>query len=104
MKDGTGKEYNYDSNIIFEGKFFNGKKWDGLEYDSINKIVNEFKNGKGYIKEYYDNGDLKFEEDYLNGERNGKGKEYNVIGSIIYQGEYLNGKINGKEKNMLMVY
>ena len=39
----------------------------------------------------------KFEGEYLNGERNGKGKEY-YYGKLIYEGEYLNGKWNGKGK------
>ena len=39
-----------------------------------------------------------FEGEYLNGERNGKGKEYNDNGKLIYEGEYLNGKRNGKGK------
>ena len=39
-----------------------------------------------------------FEGEYLNGERNGKGKE--VIGLIEFEGEYLNGyKLKGKEFN-----
>ena len=46
--------------------------------------------GKG--KEYYYNGNLKFEGDYLNGKKNGKGKEYNDDGELIYEGEYLNGE------------
>ena len=50
------------------------------------------KNGKGYIKEYYDNGKLEFEGEYLNGERNGKGKEYNYYGKLEFEGEYLNGR------------
>ena len=45
--------------------------------------------GKG--KEYYDNGKLKFEGEYLNGERNGKGKEYYWNGKLEFEGEYLNG-------------
>ena len=55
-------------------------------------------NGKG--KEYNDDGKLKFEGEYLKGERNGKGKEYNY-GKLIFEGEYLNGKRNGigKEYN-----
>ena len=48
------------------------------------------KNGKGFIKEFDDNNYLIFEGEYLNGERNGKGKEYN--GELIFEGEYLNGK------------
>ena len=65
--------------------------------------------GKG--KEYNDDGELKFEGEYLNGKRwngkgfnivrnkileiingEGKGKEYNYEGRLIFEGEYLNGK------------
>ena len=53
------------------------------------------KNGKGYIKEYKNNV-LIYEGEYLNGERNGKGKEYNDNGKLIFEGEYLNGiRFNG---------
>ena len=37
-------------------------------------------------------GILIFEGEYLNGERNGKGKVYNDKGEIIFEGEYINGK------------
>ena len=44
-------------------------------------------------KEYYCKYDkLKFECEYLNGERNGKGKEYDDNGLLIFEGEYLNGR------------
>ena len=42
-------------------------------------------------KEYYPNGNIKYEGECLNGERNGKGKEYNEEGKLIYEGEYKNG-------------
>ena len=47
---------------------------------------------------YYDK--LIFEGEYLNGERNGKGKEYNTIfNEYEFEGEYLKGKRwNGKFK------
>ncbi len=35
---------------------------------------------------------LKFEGEYLNGIKNGKGKEFDTKGKIIFEGEYLNGK------------
>ena len=42
-------------------------------------------------KEYNSfNDNLVYEGEYLNGERNGKGKEYNWSGKIIFEGEYLN--------------
>ena len=37
-------------------------------------------------------GKLEFEGEYLNGERNGKGKEYDSNGILKFEGEYLNGK------------
>ena len=42
--------------------------------------------------------DLIYEGDYLNGERNGKGKEYDKLGKLIYEGEFKNGKRDGKGK------
>ena len=58
-----------------------------IEYDT-NNIVKEFN---------INNDKLKFEGEYLNGRRNGKGKEY-MDGTLIFEGEYLNGKRNGKGK------
>ena len=48
------------------------------------------KNGKG--KEYWKNGKLEFEGEYLNDLRNGKGKEYYSNGELYFEGEYLNGE------------
>ena len=59
----------------------------------IGEYINGERNGKG--KEYYDY-KLKFEGEYLNGKRNGKGKEYNRNGELIFEGEYINGEKNGK--------
>ena len=78
------------------------------------------KNREGYVKEYNDD-KLVFEGEYLNGEKNGKGKEYRAKHEtrefrvdydeyqeytetsyyLIYEGEYLNGK--EKEKNMMII-
>ena len=41
----------------------------------MNNVVYELNNGRGLIKEYDNFGRLKFEADYINGERNGKGKD-----------------------------
>ena len=46
------------------------------------------------MKEYYWD-KLKFEGEYLNWERNGKGKEYNDEGKLIFEGEYLKSQRNG---------
>ena len=41
----------------------------------------------GLFNEYYDNGRLEFEGEYLNGKRNGKGKEQ-FFGHLGCEGEY----------------
>jgi len=33
-----------------------------------------------------------FEGEYINGQRNGKGKEYYENGKLTFEGEYLNGE------------
>ena len=57
-------------------------------------------------KEYYFDGKLEYEGEYLNGERSGKGKEYYKVYGFLgycfvklkYKGEYLHGKMHGKGK------
>ena len=77
-KNGKGKEYLIDTNIlIFEGEYKNGKG-----------------NGKG--KEYYNNSKLRFEGEYLKGKRwNEQG--YNINGNIEF--EIKDGEGNIKEYN-----
>ena len=55
------------------------------------------KNGKGNGKEYDIDGRLIYDGEYLDGERNGKGKEYNNK-RLIYEGEFFNGKRSGQGK------
>ena len=60
------------------------------------EYLNGERNGKG--KEYnFHTKILIFEGEYLNGRKNGKGKEYNYYGDLIFEGEYLyNFRLNGK--------
>ena len=90
-KNGFGKEFNKFGNLLFEGEYKNGLKWDGIGYDGDNNIVYELNNGKGYVKEYNHYNKLVFEGEYINGQKNGKGKEYNWDNSIKFEGEYFNG-------------
>ena len=53
------------------------------------------KHGKGKLYDYDNN--LVFEGEYLNGKKNGKGKDY-YNGKLIFEGEYLNDKRDGKGK------
>ncbi len=70
------------------------------------EYLNGKRNGKG--KEFY-YGELIFDGEFLNGKRNGKGKEFNEFGTLIFEGEYLNGKKwKGKgydrKKNKKVIY
>ena len=97
-----GKEYYDNGKLFFEGDYKYGEKWNGKGYDEAGNIIFIINNGKGFIKEYYYSNKeaLKYEGEYLNGEKHGKGKEYNRYGEIIFEGEYLNGKRwNGKVKD-----
>ena len=133
--NGKGKEYDNNGKLIYEGKYLNGERnCKGKEYDNNSKPIYEgeylnwkifenkhnkihfhllrvegnLKNGflDGIVK-YYHNGNLEYEGEYLNGERNGKEKEYNVHATLcrspnntlLFEGEYLNHKKwNGKGK------
>ena len=107
-RNGKGKEYYANGNILFEGEYKNGKKWIGIGYDRNNNTLYELINGKGYVKEYFNRKDtLKFEGEYLNGERNGKGKEFDYHDNLIFEGEYLNGKRyngNGYDESGNIIY
>jgi len=70
-RHGKGKEYYFNGKLKFEGKYVNGKRWNGKGYNINGNLDFEIKDGKGFIKEYYNNSKLKFEGEYLNGERNG---------------------------------
>ena len=97
-RNGKGKEY-IDDKIIFEGEYLNGKKWNGKQYERYNKKIYELKNGKGFIKELDKFGNIIYEGNYINGEKNGKGKEYDKFDALVFEGEYLNGeRYNGKLK------
>ena len=54
IRNGKGKEYDYYGQLLFEGEYLNGKRWNGKE------------------KVYNDVGELLFEGEYLNGLRNRK--------------------------------
>jgi len=105
IRNGKGKAYHFNGKLRFEGEYLNGLKWNGKGYAPFDtNIEYVLKDGKGYVKNFYDHNDyfyfegnikLGFEGEYLYGKKNGKGKEYDFDGSI-FEGEYLNGKRNGK--------
>ena len=96
-KYGIGKEYNDNGQLLFEGEYLNGNRFNGKEFDNFNHIY-EYKRGIVFKKEYYDNDNLKFDGVlYMNGKKYGIGKEYNVNGKLNFEGEYYNNyKLRGK--------
>ena len=99
-RNGKGKEYNWCRDLIFKGEYFKGKRWNGEGYNIYKKIIYKLKDGKGYVRNYDFDDNLIYEGEYLNGEKNGKGKEYYWDNILAFEGEYLNGKKwNGKGYN-----
>ena len=94
-RNGTGKEY-YNGKVVFEGKYQDGKIWNGKGLSPDGKDDFIIKKGKGHIKEYNERRKLIFEGELINGLREGKGKEYYSNGKIYYEGDYKKGKKNGK--------
>ena len=78
-RNGKGTEYatRYKL-IIFDGEYYNGRRWNGKIYNYEGNIISELKNGKGFIKTYRD-GILDFEEGIFNGEINGMEYTKNMI-------------------------
>ena len=95
-----GKEYFQNGNLKFEGDYLFDRKWNGQGYDKNGKIIYKIKNGHGRIIEYDNNGDdnqIIYIGEYFYGKRNGRGKEYDN-GYLKFEGEYLNGnRYKGKE-------
>ena len=102
IKNGNGyiKEYYEYSKIISEAELLYISRNKGKEYYDKLKFEGEYINGErnGKGKEYYFDGNFVFEGEYINGKRFGKGKEYYEYGKLKFEGEYFNGEGNGKGK------
>ena len=89
-------------------KFFSGKyiiyesNGGGKEYDGYSdelRFEGEFLHGerKGKVKEYDEDDNLIFEGEYIKGLKYGKGREFYKNGKLMFEGEYLSNKWwNGK--------
>ena len=84
--------------IDFIMNLFSNKNYDTIIISGLNKAIKKFegeylngkRNGKG--KEYYlKYGNIKYQGEYVNGKKEGKGKEY-YFGKLIFKGDYLNGE------------
>ena len=118
----------YEGNKYLDRDLYDDKKYNLIGFKNYEKKIsyvggqsNGLKSGKG--KEYYFDGKLKFEGEYLNGKKwngigydinqniiyyisNGCGtiKEYYSDGRLKFEGEYLYGELNGKVKKFNIEY
>ena len=65
-RNGKGKEYKHNGELIFVGKYNNGERNNIICNDILKNKFYSFENREGYIKEYYPDGRLRFEGEYLN--------------------------------------
>ena len=69
-RNGKGKEFYLNGNLWFDGEYLKGKRWNVKGYDYCEgNLINELKEGKGFIEEYNNKGILRFEGEYLNGKK-----------------------------------
>ena len=68
----------------YKGEFRYNRKWNGKGYNENGNIIYELINGYGKGLEYYYDGKILFEGEYLNGLKNGKGKEYYNDGKLAF--------------------
>ena len=90
LKNGKFKEYYNDGKIFFEGEYMNGKEWNSKVYDKDGNIIYEKKNGEGIGIELSYSDNIEFKGEYSNGLKNGKEKEYYEEGKLFFEGNYLN--------------
>ena len=90
-KNGKGREYYENGLLKFDGLYFKGKKIEGKGYDKNGRVVLIIEiNGRG--KELYYNNKVQFEGEYFNGKK-WKGNGYNPLGIKEYELSYGKGYI-----------
>lgn len=108
LASGQGKLYENNGKLKYIGNFANGyASGQGRIFDANGKLKCEGNFARlpsnqenikdpsvpsGRCKEYYDNGQLKYEGDFLNGVWHGDGRSYDANGRLIYKGKFLYGK------------
>ena len=91
-KNGKGKLYYKNSDLLYDGDFLDDKFEGNGKYNNKNNH-DKFDEGK----RYYENGGYYIGE-FVNGLRHGKGILYNSEGKIIYKGDFKNDKFDGYGK------
>ena len=102
-RNGKGKSF-LRGKLMFEGDIIDDELTKGKYYDEEGNIIKEGDDGNG-LRTYFDIDILKFEGEYLNGKRHGKGKEYDETSlKLKFEAEYLKGKRTGKGKEYYVDY
>jgi uncharacterized protein len=86
QKFGFQREYDINGNLIEVIEYRNGVE---IDRDIINRYSDSLR--VGIWKSFYENGNLKVEENYIEGKLNGLRKEYNKSGELIKTYRYQNG-------------
>ena len=99
-KNGKVKEYDMNNNLIFEGEYKNGKRYNGTYIIKLREKVYYFIIEQGIFVqkkvEKINPNDLIYEGDCQNGE----GRIINIDGKVLFIGEFKNGlKYKGREYN-----
>ena len=86
--NGKGKEYDKEGNLIFEGEFKNGKRWEGIlrkSWEKNNHDKTEINDGNYTGKQYY-KGQIIFEGEFFLGKKS-KGKKifYDVNNNFLFK-------------------
>ena len=110
--NGKGIQY-YNGEIIFEGIYKDGQKWNGKIkehklvypsgntrlYDNDKKLIYEGEYMNIIVKrkpqEYIYQYKLEFDGEYINGKFNGIMKKYNSQEMLLFEGKYVDGINNG---------
>lgn len=112
LASGLGKLYEENGKLKYIGNFTNGyASGQGRIFDvngklkcegNFERLPSHQENKKdpsvpsGRCKEYYENGQLKYEGDFLNGVWHGDGRSYDANGRLIFKGKFSYGKPAGK--------
>lgn len=88
-KQGLGLEYSEAGQIITIFEYHNGYL---INREKVNRIDQDAMK-QGVWKEFYENGKIHFERNYLDGQLNGYYKEYEENGNLRFAIKYENGKV-----------
>ncbi|PKM60937.1 MAG: hypothetical protein CVU99_05560 [Firmicutes bacterium HGW-Firmicutes-4] len=108
LASGPGKLYEENGKLKYVGNFTNGyASGQGRIFDANGKLKCEGnfarlpsnqENTKdpsvpnGHCKEYYDNGQLKYDGEFVNGVWHGEGRSFDRNGRLVFKGKFSYGK------------